>query len=226
MNYSKSQEVFDLFANDPRNREERRQKQKLIRQGKMPDSYVNKKGHIIGTDTGQTNGEPTQKAKTPSINIGQHKTLITIIKIMQKGVKHYITPSPQKMKYLLIRYHDRDTSPKSYWRDMQIIEKAGYIVRGKRWINQNTSNIRRLPSMICLTINGLKYLSKNGVAYAEKLLKTMIVWLKKNDKRFPQVEDLIDPKPIPIPYYRQVPEGIAEKGLIEVRKILAMLEAL
>ena len=104
---------------------------------------------------------------------------------MQKGQTHYVTPHPETMTHLLRKYHNRDISLQTYWRNMKGLENGGYISRQSRWDTRNILQPRRRPSMIALTIQGAKYLQKIGVAWASQILGAMIKWAKKGDQRFP-----------------------------------------
>ena len=159
------------------------------------------------------------------MNYGESQAIITISAIMKKGQTHYITPHPKTMTDLLKKFHDRDISLQTYWRNMKDLEDEGYISRQSRWNTQDKKQPRRRPSMIALTIKGAKYLYKMGVAWAGQVLGAMLKWAKKGDKRFPQKTEVIYvPATGGVPIV-EMSDEFYERGTAHIHNILAMLEA-
>jgi hypothetical protein len=53
--------------------------------------------------------------------------------------------------------------------------------------------IGQIPSMVSFTLKGAKYLVSKRVSGAIALLKSILRFVTGDDKRFPQVEDVIPP---------------------------------
>ena len=121
------------------------------------------------------------------MNMGQYQTLFTYSKIMEKGKKHYCVPSPKSMMGLLLKYHQRDISESTYFRDTHFLNEENYITRKERWDIHDPQKPRRKPSIISPTIKGVKYLIQMGVGGLQHVLHQMIMWARKGDNRFPLV---------------------------------------
>jgi hypothetical protein len=66
------------------------------------------------------------------------------------------------------------------------------ITRKARHRQDENGIITQIPSLIALTVKGVKYLVAKRVTGAWKLLKSMMAWLKKGDHRWPGKKDVQD----------------------------------
>jgi len=98
---------------------------------------------------------------------------------MKAGRNNYITPSHRTMIDLLKKYHDRNISERTHYRDIKRLEDEGLITRQARWNTINKLNPRRKSSIISLTIKGARWLVNKGNAWAGQILGAMIKWQKK-----------------------------------------------
>lgn len=115
---------------------------------------------------------------------------ITIYSILVKSNKHYIVPSVNSLLSLIGKYHGINVKRRWLFDCLKYLEDQGYITRRARWKNDDAGEIRQLPSMITITLPGLKYLISKRVSGAVVLLNKMIGWLKGGDKRFPKPQEI------------------------------------
>lgn len=117
--------------------------------------------------------------------------LITIAATMAAGRKHYITPSPRAMLKNLQKYHDYIPSLRRYFAILQWLEREGYISRRIRYAKNAAGGVKRLASIIVLTLKGIKKLASMGVSMARAMLGRMLTFLNRKDERFPTVQDIV-----------------------------------
>lgn len=124
------------------------------------------------------------------MNNTKHSHLITFYKIQVKGKKHYSTPHPDTIRDLLKRFHNIDIGRRWHFQCTHDLEEAGYINRQRRWEKLPGPEIKSLSSIFVLTVKGLQYLIRKGVSGARGLLKGILDWLHKDDRRRPTAKDL------------------------------------
>lgn len=71
------------------------------------------------------------------------------------------------------------------------LESEGYIKRRYRYDHNVIGYIKQFSSILAPTIKGAKFLIKRRVEGASIILKNILSWVKKPDKRFPTREDYI-----------------------------------
>lgn len=75
---------------------------------------------------------------------------------------------------------------------MKDLTDAGFISRNTRYKNNFNGEIRQIPSMISFKLKGIVWLVKMGVKGAKEIYKSMVAYLQKKDKRYPNQKDFDD----------------------------------
>ena len=99
--------------------------------------------------------------------------LITLQKIQSKGDKTYCMPHTRVLRRLLQKYNDNDRSERTIYRYLQELEFEGYIWRQERWQTNSDMELRRMTSIIHLTLKAVYYLIKIGIVAAKRLLSLL-----------------------------------------------------
>ena len=124
------------------------------------------------------------------MNNTKHAHLLTFYFIQVKGKKHYSTPYPDTIRELLNKYHNIDIGRRWHFQCTHDLEAGGYISRQRRWEKLPGPEIRSLSSIWVLTVRGLQCLIRKGVSGARGLLKGILDWLHRDDRRRPTAKDL------------------------------------
>jgi len=111
---------------------------------------------------------------------------------MSQGKNHYTKSSIAKIGKNLEKYHKIHVKRRWIFYCLAYLLSAGYITRKKRYRNNETGLIAQIPSLLAVTVKGAKYLVSKRVTGAINLLKNIIAWLKKGDKRWPEKKDIQD----------------------------------
>jgi len=117
--------------------------------------------------------------------------LVTIFACMGYGKKHYTKASVYSMMELLKNLHKIDIKRRWIFACLKYFEDEGLIKRKKRYIRQPDGKIEQISSLITFTLKGAKQLYRMGVSGANKLLSSIKSWLKRKDRKFPKVKDII-----------------------------------
>lgn len=96
---------------------------------------------------------------------------------------------------------------------MKHLIDAGYITTKYRYRNEEGGEIHQLPSMITFTLRGIRFLVQKRIAGAKQLLKKMLAWINKDDRRFPKEADIL----------RAPTEGERKKNLTRLQALLDFL---
>jgi len=123
--------------------------------------------------------------QTLPLNNSKLAVLITFLKVIQAGKKHYATPRISHLLDLLGTYH-KITIQKSWAYDIihQMVQD-GFLLRKRRWRHGGDGKFDGLPSMVSFTFLGLRYLVSKSIEGAREMLKALEEWYKKKDNRFP-----------------------------------------
>jgi len=111
--------------------------------------------------------------------------LITCHRILVKGKKHYATPNINTIIELLIARHRTQIKRRWLFQCLHDIEKLGYISRHKRFVKNDQGLWEQIPSMISITLKGARWLYSKGIEGAAALVKKILNWCHRDDKRFP-----------------------------------------
>jgi len=126
---------------------------------------------------------------TNYMNAAKYSILITLFSILNKGKKHYIVPSADAILSLLEKYHKINIKRRWFFYCMKYLKEQGYIVTKYRFDHYDGKKIMQLPSMITFTLKGASCLMKKQVVGAKALLKTILKWIGKGDRRFPKPQE-------------------------------------
>ena len=126
------------------------------------------------------------------MNSSKNGTMITLFASMGQGKNHYSVSSIDKIRLNLDKFHDINIKRRWMFQCMADLEADKYIRRKPRYIQDHNGLIRQIPSMITFTLKGIVWLVKMGVEGAKKIYKSMMSYLKKDDKRFPSRTDFDD----------------------------------
>ncbi len=144
----------------------------------------------------------------------KHAILITLYSILVKGKKHYVVPSVDATLILLNKFHKITIQRRWFFYCMKWLQDEGYIITRHRFDHYDSNKIMQLPSMITFTLKCARYLMKNRVVGAKELLKRILKWLGRRDKRFP--------KPQEIDF--QMSDKDAEANKARLKELLALIE--
>jgi hypothetical protein len=117
--------------------------------------------------------------------------MITLFAITQKGGKTYCAPSWVQIGMLLQKFHDVKIKRRWIFQCLKDIHEYGLITRLERKAPQVNGEFNQKPGLISFTIKGMKYLHRKRVGGALGVLKKMMQWLKKKDRRWPKKEEIM-----------------------------------
>jgi len=119
------------------------------------------------------------------LNDAKSSIMVTMFFSMGQGENHYTVTSMDKLLLNLEKFHDIKIGRRWTFQCTRDMEDAGYIRRHTRYRHNDEGLIAQIPSMFTFTLKGVAWLAKKGVKGARKLHRSMMHYLKKNDKRFP-----------------------------------------
>jgi len=119
----------------------------------------------------------------------KYAILITLFSILSKGKKHYVIPGVDTLLSLLEQYHKITIHRRWFFYCLKYLKDEGIIVTRHRFDHYDGNKIMQLPSMITFTLRGASYLMKKRVAGAKALLKAILKWMGKDDRRFPKPKE-------------------------------------
>ena len=144
------------------------------------------------------------------MNNSKAALMITLFASTGQGKNHYTTGSIKKTLSLLKKYHKIKIKRRWVFQCFRDIIDAGYITRKARYKQRSGGRIGQIPSMVSFTLKGARYLVAKRISGALRLLKSILNFVTGDDKRFPQINDIIPP---PAP-------GIKQKNQRELTKLL------
>jgi hypothetical protein len=112
--------------------------------------------------------------------------MTTIFYSSGQGKKHYTVTSIDTLRKNLSEFHGIKIKRRWTFQCLRYLLDAGYIRRKGRYVHDNNGIITQIPSVMTLTLKGMAWLMSRGVRGAKKIYRTMVKWLKKEDKRFPR----------------------------------------
>jgi len=119
------------------------------------------------------------------MNKTKHSVIISLFASMGNGKAHYTKAKVEKIRMLLAKYHQIQIQRRWLFYCLADIEAAGFIRRKKRFKQGVCTEIQQLPSLVSFTLEGIKYLVRKRVSGAIELLKQMMKFIQRGDKRFP-----------------------------------------
>ena len=126
------------------------------------------------------------------MNSTKNAIMITIFSSTGHGEKNYTRSSIDKVSENLAKYHKIHVKRRWIFYCLADLLERKLLTRKSRYCKDENGLISQIPSLFAFTIKGIKYLVSKRVIGAWKLLKTMIAWLKKGDKRWPAKSDVSD----------------------------------
>lgn len=126
------------------------------------------------------------------MNTTKSAIMITLYSSMCQGEKHYTVSSINKIRENLKKYHKIHVKRRWIFYCIADLLQKKLITRKARHLQDENGIITQIPSLIALTVRGVKYLVTKRVSGAWKLLKSMMAWLKKGDHRWPGKKDIQD----------------------------------
>jgi hypothetical protein len=123
------------------------------------------------------------------MNNTKHATLVAIFSSICQGKKQYTKCSVGKIIILLEKYHQIKVKRRWVFQCLAFCESSGIISRKKRYRVREKGRVRQYSSLIAFTAKGAKYLMAKRVQGAFLLLKQIVEWSKKQDRRWPKTED-------------------------------------
>lgn len=130
------------------------------------------------------------------MNNSKAALMITLFSCMGQGKKHYTVGSVNKILSLLEKYHKIDIQRRWIFQCLKDLLDAGYIARKARYKRRGNGLIGQIPSMISFTLQGAKYLVSRRVTGAFALLKNILKFVTGKDQRWPNVENVTDPRAV------------------------------
>jgi len=144
----------------------------------------------------------------------KYAILITLYSILVKGKKHYVVPSVDKLLTLLERYHKITIKRRWFFYCLKYLKDEGIIVTRHRFEHYEQNHIQQLPSMITFTLKGASLLMRKKVAGTKALLKTILSWMGKGDRRFPKPKE----------FDKVMSENEIERNRVRLKELLALME--
>ena len=126
------------------------------------------------------------------MNEAKFSIMITLFFSMSQGKNHYTVSSIDKLRENLDKYHKVDIKRRWTFQCLRDLLDAGYIKRKQRYVHDFDGLITQIPSMITFTLKGAIFMVRRGVSGAKKIVKSMVKYLQKKDKRFPLQKDFDD----------------------------------
>lgn len=126
------------------------------------------------------------------MNATKSAIMITLFSSMSQGKSHYTVTSVNKIRENLKKYHKIHVKRRWIFYCLADMLHTKLITRKARHRQDENGIITQIPSLIALTVKGVKYLVAKRVTGAWKLLKSMMAWLKKGDHRWPGKKDVQD----------------------------------
>ena len=126
------------------------------------------------------------------MNATKASQMITLFFSMSQGKNHYTVTSIKTLLLNLSKFHKIDIQRRWCFECLRWLIDEGYIRRKARYRNDHNGLLTQIPSMVTFSLKGVVWLVSKGVSGAKKLYKSMMKFLKKQDKRFPSGKDFDD----------------------------------
>jgi len=111
--------------------------------------------------------------------------LITLFTCSSQGKIHYTLVRIDKIIELLEKMHKTVVRRRWVFQCIRDLIDAGLLSRKSRYLHRTDGTIQQLSSIIAISLKGAKLLISKRVSGAFLLLKNILAWAKKKDKRFP-----------------------------------------
>ena len=126
------------------------------------------------------------------MNEAKFSIMVTLFFSMSQGQNHYTVSSIDKLRENLDKYHKVDIKRRWTFQCLRDLLDAGYLKRKQRFVNDENGLVSQIPSMVTFTLKGAIFMVRRGVSGAKRIVKSMVTYLKKKDKRFPLQKDFDD----------------------------------
>lgn len=126
------------------------------------------------------------------MNEAKFSIMITLFFSMSQGQNHYTVSSIDKLRENLNKYHKVDIQRRWTFQCLRDLLDAGYLKRKQRFVNDENGLVSQIPSMVTFTLKGAIFMVRRGVSGAKRIVKSMVKYLQKKDKRFPLQKDFDD----------------------------------
>jgi len=127
------------------------------------------------------------------MNNTKHSIAVTLFACMSNGKSHYTKVGVRKLQELLKSFQEITAKRRWLFACLADMEGQGLIRRKARYFRNPDGTFVQLSSMITFTLAGVKYLIQKKVTGALQLLKQMLAFLARKDKRWPG-QDTIAPQ--------------------------------
>jgi len=111
--------------------------------------------------------------------------LITLLSCMGKKDSPYTKASVNKQLELLEKIHKIPIKRRWLFQCLADLIGAGMITRRPRHKHETDGTIRQLSSLVAFTLKGARFLVAKRVEGSLLLLKSILAWMKNQDKRWP-----------------------------------------
>lgn len=119
------------------------------------------------------------------MNASKACIMTTIFFSTSQGRNHYTVSSISAIQKNLSKFHKIDIQRRWIFYCLKWLTDQGHIRRKERYRRDSNGLITQIPSMITFTLKGVVWLVSRGVGGAKKIYKSMVRYLKKQDKRWP-----------------------------------------
>ena len=126
------------------------------------------------------------------MNEAKFSIMVTLFFSMSQGQNHYTVSSIDKLRENLDKYHKVDIKRRWTFQCLRDLLDAGYLKRKQRFVNDENGLVSQIPSMVTFTLKGAIFMVRRGVSGAKRIVKSMVKYLQKKDKRFPLQKDFDD----------------------------------
>ena len=126
------------------------------------------------------------------MNASKSASMITLYFSTGQGKNHYTVTSVNTLLANLAKFHKIKIKRRWCFACLHWLINNGYIKRKQRYVQDHNGIITQIPSMINFTLKGIVWLSIKGVVGAKEIYKSMVKWLNKDEKRFPNRKDFND----------------------------------
>jgi len=116
---------------------------------------------------------------------------ITLFSCTGQGKNHYSLISVNKIRKLLVRFHETRVERRWVFQCIHDLIKTGLLSRRPRYKRHKNGTINQLSSITAITLAGAKLLVAKKVSGALLLLKKILTWTKNQDKRFPTDQEIL-----------------------------------
>ena len=116
--------------------------------------------------------------------------LISLLACAGKKESPYTKASVNKLLKLLEKIHKIKIGRRWLFQCLADLIDAGLITRRPRHKHESDGTIRQLSSLVAFTLRGARFLVAKRVGGSLLLLKSILAWMKNQDKRFPAANEI------------------------------------